>query len=335
MYLTYSKHLLAEGPLADWLEPFLQVVEVIVVAQPGEAGAVGLQVAEGEIVDDADQAVEFQERVLQRRGGQEHLAERGHALLDGVGNLVRGLVHVAEPVGFVDDHQIPACLADVRLHLPGEMVRTDNDGVLLERIEVAGPDGVVEGPGFQDGRWQEELVGQFLAPLLPQVGRHDDQDATLAFRPALVDQEPGLDGFPQPDFVGQDGAAGKRVAEGEECRLDLVRIEIDLGIGQDRRQLLNAVGSTTPRQFVGDVLGVVRRELHGITSTGGRGLCPGLTPASGPVGCSIAILSRHVIIISVRSECILAYGPGDFAPIQGGRLSSKGYFGGQQLATTG
>ena len=195
--LDVFQHLLAQGPFADWLEPLLQVLEVVVVAQPGEAGAVGLQVAEGKIVDDAHQAVEFQERVLQRRGGQEHLAERGHALLDGVGDLVRGLVHVAEPVGFVDDHQIPACLADVRLHLPDEMVRTDNDGVLLEGIEVAGPDGVVEGAGFQDDRRQEELVGQFLAPLLPQIGRHDDQDATLPFRPALVDQEPGLDGLSQ------------------------------------------------------------------------------------------------------------------------------------------
>ena len=74
--------------------------------------------------------------------------------------------------------------------------------------------------------------------------------------------------LPKPHFVGQDGTTGKRVAEGEECRFDLMRIEIDLGIRQDRRQLLNAVGSTTPRQFVGDVLGVVRRQLHGVTSTG-------------------------------------------------------------------
>ena len=78
--LDVFQHLLAQGPLADWLEPLLQVVEVVVVAQAREAGAVALQVAEGEVVDDAHQAVEFQQRVLQRRGGQQHLAERGHGI---------------------------------------------------------------------------------------------------------------------------------------------------------------------------------------------------------------------------------------------------------------
>ena len=39
------------------------------VGQAREARAVGLDVAKGKIVDDADQAVEFQQRVLQRGGG--------------------------------------------------------------------------------------------------------------------------------------------------------------------------------------------------------------------------------------------------------------------------
>ena len=63
------QHLLAECPLANRLEAFFQVGEVVVVGQASKAGAVGLDVAEGEIVDDADQAVQLQERVLQRRGG--------------------------------------------------------------------------------------------------------------------------------------------------------------------------------------------------------------------------------------------------------------------------
>ena len=84
----------------------------------------------------------------------------------------------------------------------------------------------------------------------------------------MVDQEPGLDGFPQPDLVGQDGTTRKRGAEGEERRLDLVRVEVDLGIRQHRRQLLDAVGSATPRQFMGEVLGVVRRQVHRVGATG-------------------------------------------------------------------
>ena len=107
---------------------------------------------------------------------------------------------------------------------------------------------------------EQELVGQFLAPLLPQVGRNDDQDATLPLRPALGDQEPGLDGLSQAHLVGQDGTTGKRVPEGEQSRLDLMGIQVDLGIRENRRQLLDAVEAPPPRQFMGDVLGVVRRS---------------------------------------------------------------------------
>ena len=59
--LDVFQHLLAERALADGPEPLLEVVEVVVVAEPREPGAVGLQVAEGEIVDDADQPVELQQ----------------------------------------------------------------------------------------------------------------------------------------------------------------------------------------------------------------------------------------------------------------------------------
>ena len=44
---------------------------------------------------------------------------------------------------------------------------------------------------------EEELVGQLLAPLLAQVGRHDDQQAALSFGPVLGEQKPGLDGLAQ------------------------------------------------------------------------------------------------------------------------------------------
>ena len=69
--LDVLQHLAAERALADGLQPLLQVREIGVVAEPREAGAEALQVAEGEVVDDADQAVEFQQRVLQRRGREQ------------------------------------------------------------------------------------------------------------------------------------------------------------------------------------------------------------------------------------------------------------------------
>jgi len=65
-------------------------------------------------------------------------------------------------------------------------------------------------------------------PLLAQVGGHDDQDAATALGPALRDDEAGLDGFSEPDLVREDDAARQRIAAGEEGRLDLMRVEVNL-----------------------------------------------------------------------------------------------------------
>ena len=146
--------------------------------------------------------------------------------------------------------------------LAGELVGAEDDGVLLEGIEVAGPDRLVEAACLQDDGRQEELVRQFLAPLLAQVGRHDDQQAALSFGPVLGEQEPGLDGLAQPDFVGQDRTLREGAAEGEECGLDLMGIQIDLGIGQHRRELLDAVGGTAFGELVGKILGVKVGQVH-------------------------------------------------------------------------
>ena len=80
--LHVLQHLPPQRALADRREPLLQLGEVGVVAEAGEARAVALQVAEGEVVDDADQPVQLQQRVLQRRRREQHLRERRDRLLD-------------------------------------------------------------------------------------------------------------------------------------------------------------------------------------------------------------------------------------------------------------
>ena len=46
---------------------------------------------------------------------------------------------------------------------------------------------------FEDSARQEELLGQFLVPLLAQIRRRDDQNAPLSLRPFLRKHQPGLD----------------------------------------------------------------------------------------------------------------------------------------------
>ena len=64
-----------------------------------------------------------------RRGGQEHQRTAPDGLLDGVGDLVLGLVDVAEPVRLVDDHEVPRDDGDLGRLRGGEVVGRDDDAV--------------------------------------------------------------------------------------------------------------------------------------------------------------------------------------------------------------
>ncbi len=112
---------------------------------------------------------------------------------------------------------------------------------MQEGIELAGSDFLVERARFQNDRGEVELVGQFLSPLFAQVCRQNHQQAALALGPLLREQEARLDGLPKPDFIRQNRPFGERAAEGKEGSLDLVRIEIDLSIGEHGGKLLNTI----------------------------------------------------------------------------------------------
>ena len=204
----YSSTCLRSVRLQTGCEPLLQFGEIRVAGEPRELRAEALEVAKGEFVDDADEPVKFKKRVLQRRGGEKRLLEGEYGMLDRLADFVVGLVDVAEPVRFIDDHQIPGRLADVRLLGPRKLVGADHDAVALKRIQVSGADRLIECLGLQNGGGQEELVGKFLAPLLAQVCGADNQKAPFALSPFLGKQDAGFDRFSQPDLVGKDGPLG-------------------------------------------------------------------------------------------------------------------------------
>src|SRR5262249_52741573 len=77
-----------------------------------------------------------------------------------------------------------------------------------------------------DGR-KRELVVKLLAPLFAQRGGHDQQDAALAFGPALRNDEAGFDGLAQADLIGKQYTLGKRRGEREQGGVYLMRIHID------------------------------------------------------------------------------------------------------------
>ena len=82
----------------------------------------------------------------------------------------------------------------------------------LEGPEMALLDGRVVGLRFEDSAGEEELLGQFLMPLLAQVGRGDDQDAPLALRPFLREHKTGLDRLAETDLVRKQSPFRQRRA---------------------------------------------------------------------------------------------------------------------------
>ncbi len=162
----------------------------------------------------------------------------------------------------VDDNQVPLGLPDVGFLRASELVGAQDDRLLLERVEVGRLDRVVERLRLHDHGRQVELVGQLLARLFPEVGRENHEQAALPLRPLLREQQTCLDCLAQPYLVGKYRALRERALERKERRLDLMWIEIDLGVRQHCRQLLDAVGWTALCQLLGEVPGVEGRR-HG------------------------------------------------------------------------
>src|SRR5439155_86480 len=76
-------------------------------------------------------------------------------------------------------------------------------------------------------RLDAEQVQQLVLPLSNQGLGDNEQDALRAFGAALGDDETGLDGLAQPDFVGEDAPSLAETSKREDDGVDLVRIRID------------------------------------------------------------------------------------------------------------
>lgn len=161
--------------------------------------------------------------------------------LDGFADLVSRLVHVAKAMGLVDHDEVPFRLGQIRLLGTGELIGTDDDLRLLKWIQIAGTNGVLEGPRFKNGGRKEELVGELLAPLLAEVRGTDDEQPSPSLGPALRQEDACFNRLAQPHFICKDRSFGERRAECEECGLNLVGIKSHLSVGEGAGQLLDRI----------------------------------------------------------------------------------------------
>ena len=255
-------HLAAQGALAHGGQAAAQLAECVGtgvgIAQRAKLVAKAGQVAKHAVVHHADQPIQLQQGILQRGGRQQHLGRVGQRLFQHLADDVARLVHIAQAVRFVHDHQVPRHAPQIVGLGLGELVAADDDAAaLLKRQFVAVLALLLVAFGFQNQRLQAELVLQFLVPLLAQVGGHDDKDAPLAFGPALGDDQTGFDGLAQPHLVGQDDALGQRAVKRKQRGIDLVRVQVHLRVHQRGGQHVGGVRIHAARQKPGDVLGLV------------------------------------------------------------------------------
>src|SRR5262245_5483888 len=202
-----SEHILTQCSLADWLQTLLERIENFLVVKIAELLTETFEVAETVFVNKTHQAIKLKQGVLKWRSGEQNLGSLTEGLFQRVSNHTRLFVNVSQPVGLVNNHQVPHRRADIRLLTTRELVRTDDDDIFtIERPMISVFDGCVVRLGFKDVAGQKELFLQLLMPLLTQIGRSDDQYPLLPFRPLLGNDQTCLDGLPQSYLVGKNCA---------------------------------------------------------------------------------------------------------------------------------
>jgi hypothetical protein len=143
--------------MADGLEARLERLEYLLLIQIGELFAEAFQVAEGVFVDETDQAEQLQQGILQGRRREQQLVLAGQCQLERVGDDVRRLVDIAQPVRLVDHNQVPRHGLNVAGLALGELIGADDDFGHFKRAELALPDRGVIGLGFENPAGQERI----------------------------------------------------------------------------------------------------------------------------------------------------------------------------------
>ena len=88
------EHLTPKGTLTNRCKSCLEISILIVPTQPRELGLKALQIPKGVFIDNAHQAVELQEGVLQRGRCEEYLGSAGNRLFDRICDLVGGFIDI-------------------------------------------------------------------------------------------------------------------------------------------------------------------------------------------------------------------------------------------------
>src|SRR5579875_2252954 len=91
-------HLPSECPLADRLDALLERLKILLSVELRKLTLEAGEVTEGEIVNDAHQAVQLKQAILERGRGKQSLRIGRHSRLDRIADLIGRFVDVPQPV---------------------------------------------------------------------------------------------------------------------------------------------------------------------------------------------------------------------------------------------
>src|SRR5438876_4148909 len=132
------EYLATKSSLADMLDALAErCIPLYRVIAGHELRLERILTAENLWIEDADEPVQLEERVLERGCRQQELSRGPDRIDDSLGGL-RAFVDAAEPVSFVDDDEVPFDALNKLALRVDELVRADDDPVLdEERIRDA------------------------------------------------------------------------------------------------------------------------------------------------------------------------------------------------------
>jgi hypothetical protein len=119
-------------------------------------------------------------------------------------------------------------------------------------------------------RLNAEQIEELVLPLANQRLGNDEKDALCSFRPALRDDQAGLDRLAETDFVREDAAALPQTPQREDHGVDLVRVRIDPCLTLGCCVSLSVVGSADPHKLLGEHPEIELVEGHRLSPPRGR-----------------------------------------------------------------
>ena len=169
--------------------------EAKVAAHTHELAAEGVDVTEEVFINEAGEAVDFEEGVLEWGGSEKDFFTLFQGPSNALAHFIAGAVAVLEFVGLIDGGKIKGDTTDFFFVTTRKRVGANDDLLGVERARVACFDPLLVFLGVEYGGGEIELFLQLDCPLFTNGSGADDEDSPFLFGPELAQNDACFDGL--------------------------------------------------------------------------------------------------------------------------------------------